>query len=509
MHPLQFAAGPIVLAIAATLTSTVRAQPASNGAKLPPGCTAENLELSLRVYRAPDNLHVVALNYHNTGSEPCTLREFRKQNGYPSHLSVRNPAGSFPPMIDRPRPTTVLEPDGWAHSSLRWHTEPTPDGHECHDETLRFMPVGTPNGTFIVTSRTLLPRVCSEVVDDVDYHSGPFVADWPSVENATNCSTPPVVTIAKQKYFENERVRFHLKLTDRPSDDPSCPVILETDRNEKGEVRIDEVLNPVDPNLPNIPGRFNPAEIPYYSCHHRYPPPVPMNEYNFYVNLGTGAVWTELGKHTFGFIQLAGFAADGEYIQEAANPVTLDVQSAVDIPRNWGAMEKGVRVDLTLDKLNYRLGEEIPLHIATEDVSALSPVYDRPFVHAMGFVGGPGLPDSVHVILEDANGPIKPKDQMWSGSIRPRPCPVAYVKSEVVPEEAQLSSLGLLPDHAGTFRLYVTWSPYTSADETCEDVVSNSTLSAGQAAAAPFVTVSSTLLIIHVNGKEDESEPNP
>jgi hypothetical protein len=486
---------------ASALSAHLLAQSPQQEVDPAPVCTAMNLEVSLHAYRAPEDLQVIALNYHNTGGEACTLREFRKQSGYPSYFPGRNP---YPP--------TVLDSNGWVHSSFRWHTEQAAGGRACEDQTVRYFLLGTPAGSLWVTSPTLLPRICSKIEDDTNYHPGLFVADWPARENAPNITTPPAVTVAKQNYFENERVRFHLTLADRPPTEHTCPVILETDRNEQGEMRIDEVLSPTDPHVPNIPGPFNPAEIPYYSCHHSAFP-VRGNEYEFNVYLGGGAVWTGMGKHTFRFIQLAGFGEDGEYIQEPADPLTLNARSAVDIPRTWGATEKGVRVDLMLDKFSYRLGEEIPLHLATEDVAAPFPVYDRPFVHAMGAVGfGAVLSGSLHVILEDVNGPIKPKDvaDMAAGSFRSRPCPEAYRAGVPVPEEAQLSSLGLLPDHAGAFRIYVTWSPYTSANETCEDLTSDAARSAVHEPIAPFVTVSSAPLMIRVseNGDDPESTLN-
>ncbi len=50
-------------------------------------------------------------------------------------------------------------------------------------------------------------------------------------------------------------------------------------------------------------------------------------------------------------------------------------QSMAATPDNWGPTKYGVRVSLTLDKLSYALGEEIPLHIAAQVVSAERTVY--------------------------------------------------------------------------------------------------------------------------------------
>ena len=367
-----------------------------------PDCTDENLELSLRAYRAPASTHVLVLNYRNIGDSPCMLREFRQQNGRPSYIRNAN-------HVEVPSPRTVLAGHAAAHSSFRWQTEPVA-GQVCRNDPmhLRFILVGTPNGTLILTSRTWLPNVCSELQDDTDYHAGVFVPDWEPTHNlAPPISLAPSVATAKETYFEKELLVLHVTLNDRTANNPVCPILFQTARDEHGAMRIDEVLNPEnDPSLHQSPNLDSVALLSL-ACHHRYPYPGPQNEFNFFVPLGNGAIWEGVGKHRFGIIQLSSFGEDGEFRQVSSNEVAVDVKSAVNIPRTWGKPEKGVRADLTLDKLTYALGDDIPLHIATEDLSAESAVYDRPLGH---YTGNAYLPDawwSLQVVVEDEHGPIK------------------------------------------------------------------------------------------------------
>jgi hypothetical protein len=476
-----------------------------------PDCTDENLELTLRAYRAPASTHVLVLNYRNTGDSPCTLREFRQQNGRPSYIRNSN-------HVEVPSPRTVLAGHGVAHSSFRWQTEPVA-GQACPNDGmhLRFILVGTPNGTLVLTSRTLLPSVCSELQDDTDYHAGAFVPEWePSHDLAPPISTAPTVAVAKQTYFENERLSLHVTLNDRTANNPVCPILLQTARDEHGGIRIDEVLNPESPDFSNVPN-LDPVGRLALACHHRYPNPGPDNEFNFYVPLGSGMIWTGLGMHRFGFIQLSGFAEDCEFRQVSSNEVAVDVESAVNIPRTWGKAEKGVRVDLTLDKLTYALGEEIPLHIATEDLAAEFPVYGRPFgSYSMGDTSMLDEGWSVAVVVEDEHGPIKPVEMGWSGSGRPIPCPKPYPQGVVVPKEEPLSFTGLLPTKPGTYRILVKWSPYRSASgASCEEVQRDpdSFRDTGADTAgklAPFVTVSSTPITIHIGeAVSSNNKPQP
>ena len=373
--------------------------------------------------------------------------------------------------LSRRRPLTVLAAGETVHTSFRWQTEAGVSGHRCELTPFRFVLVGTPSGQFILASHTLLPQVCSEIVDDTDYHPGPFVPEWkPSIDLAPPLPTPPVLTTAKLDYFENERLTLHATVTDRARDDPTCPVLLLRATDAKGETRVDEFVNPVYWQAPDLPG-WEATRAPNYGCHLRAPAPSPNNEWDLPLGLGTGAVWVGQQSHIFSVIQLAGMAENGEFRQVASNPVTINVTSATGIPRTWGKADKGVRADLTLDKQTYPLGQDVPLHLATEDIGAAGPVFDQRFGHHIGDTGMYALPYSFSVTMEDEHGqPIKAKQLLRAGSFRPLPCPTAYAKNVPQPREVSLADFGLLPDKPGVFRVFYTWAPYTTGYASCDDV---------------------------------------
>ena len=74
-----------------------------------------------------------------------------------------------------------------------------------------------------------------------------------------------------------------------------------------------------------------------------------------------------------------------------------------------------------------------------------------------------------------------------------------------MPTEEQLSSEGLLPTKPGTYRIFVTWSPYTSRYATCDEVP-NDSVTPGKREDS-FVTVSSTPITIRIVGTS-EAKPN-
>src|ERR1700728_1599281 len=47
---------------------------------------------------------------------------------------------------------------------------------------------------------------------------------------------------------------------------------------------------------------------------------------------------------------------------------------------NWGHELAGVPVGLSVDKLTYALGEDVPLHVAVENASASVPIFGEPFL---------------------------------------------------------------------------------------------------------------------------------
>src|SRR3954453_18530210 len=150
-------------------------------------------------------------------------------------------------------------------------------------------------------------------------------------------------------------------------------------------------------------------------------------------------------------------------------------QSLPPTPDNWGPTQQGVRVSLSLDKSTYAVGETIPLYIRAQIVSAERPLYaipDRPT-----FIKNVPVARAFHLTIIDEKGRIVGNDEpsnlqyIASGSGVPLECPVPLGVGRVYilgrPADRKHN---LLPPLPGTYRLIVTWNPYSASDPPCDNL---------------------------------------
>jgi hypothetical protein len=211
------------------------------------------------------------------------------------------------------------------------------------------------------------------------------------------------------------------------------------------------------------------------------------------------------GKRTVVVSELAGTAPDGELRLVSSNAITLNVVDPATIQRNWGRTVEGMRADLTLDKLTYPLGEDIPLHLAFEDVSAAGPAYGRPFTKwrcAFDHLFSPEIDYTVTIENKDGSKPqyFELPDME---SLSDRPCGVLRLtpleQGKIVPVEDTLMHLGLLPRQPGTYRITVSWSAYKNSGSDAGEATPAST---SVVEPTPFVTVKSVPLMLRIAPQE-------
>jgi len=191
------------------------------------------------------------------------------------------------------------------------------------------------------------------------------------------------------------------------------------------------------------------------------------------------------------------------YVEEVVPPASLaslKVADGTKIKRTWGRIKKGVRADLTVDKLTYAVGEDVPLHIALENVSAAQPVFGEPYRLRPAFGGFSFL--GVNVVVQDEDGPLTPRSRSLelntaSRSSGPPLCPPPYPPGVPVRMEKSLDQLGLLPTKPGVYRIVVTWSPYTRTAMPCQAVPD---FDPKGPSAKPFVSVTSNPVVLTVTG---------
>ena len=179
--------------------------------------------------------------------------------------------------------------------------------------------------------------------------------------------------------------------------------------------------------------------------------------------------------------------------------------SAQSLPpkENWGPAKEGVHVSLSLDKLTYALGEDIPLHVAAQVLTDKRPVHavpDMPWgaffakwdfsrsfhltiIDEQGLIIGNTYPSNIPLLVEGSSGPLLCQPPLEAGRV--------YTLDLFASRQQKT-----LPTKPGTYHLTVTWSPYPAADPPCDNLRDTS----DSQELRSFVTVSSVPITIQVTG---------
>ncbi len=435
----------------------------------PDACQPNDLAPALHFYRTPDKMAIVALDYTNTSGSACKLLP----------LWVKN-------HVTQDSPTIVIYPNRTVHASYRWSMED--DGAAKGCQMFSGFSAYQPAPGVSILSPTLMPNPCPMSVKD-EFQPGTFVPDWTTAKMKASPIPPgPLLIAPKTTYDEGEIIELRLR-TGMPTE--KCPVLFESIRDDRG-YKLREITVGAA-NTPNGCKPYNP-----WPWHGKWLGPA--NEFPIEVEPNGVPGLDTPGKRTLAVSELAGTAPDGELRLVSSNAVTLDVVDPATIQRNWGQTVEGMRADLTLDKLSYPLGEDIPLHLAFEDISAIGPVYGRPFAQwrcAFDHLLSPEIDYKVTVKNEDGSKPEYfelPLLNESSGPCGALP-PTPLKQGKIVPVEDTLMRLGLLPSQPGTYRITVSWSAYKNSGSDADQAASAPTTSVEQ---KPFVTVTSVPLMLRI-----------
>jgi hypothetical protein len=172
-----------------------------------------------------------------------------------------------------------------------------------------------------------------------------------------------------------------------------------------------------------------------------------------------GHIEIKNGENEFQVVLKVASCPPGPCLEVTRVPIeTTDVPYDTTL-RKWGRQVKGVAVDVTLDKETYKIGEDIPLHIAMENFSADVPILSlSPIWTPCSLVGvevrnrqtGQVLQPGGFICTEGGPGGL------WR-----------YVKGSAVRLEKSLKNEGLLPAEPGMYSVTVKWQTYEGNDDTC------------------------------------------
>jgi hypothetical protein len=230
--------------------------------------------------------------------------------------------------------------------------------------------------------------------------------------------------------------------------DGKCPVLFQTVRDSTGTV-LWEITSPRVVNSANGCLAQSSWAGKWWG---------PKDEYPIQLRLNGVLGQIALGKRIITVSELAGTGPDGEMRLVSSNPVTLTVVDPATIQRTWGKAEEGVRTDLTVDNLTYTVGEDIPLHLAIENVSASRPLYSMP-------LNGGACPSDFTLHVEKEGSSPPEFFQLPFFALTETMCVTGYRRNplavgKIVPIEDTLSQLGLLPSQPGVYRITVSWKVY-------------------------------------------------
>lgn len=393
----------------------------------PDVCLPDDLEPTLHFYRPSENQEVVSLDYRNISEKVCTIA---------------------PVEVNSPR--VAILPGQTVHTAHRWNMKDQVPSNRCQQGGLNFWAY-EPGPSVSINSPILLTNACARWTSD-GYQPGPFVPDWKTDGAGSSPPTAPMLFAPKTTYDDGENVELRVHPGTPVTSDGKCPVLFQTVRDSTGTV-LWEITNP---RLVNSASGC----VAYSSWGGKWWGP--KDEYPGELRLNGVLGQISLGKRTVTVSELAGTGPDGELRLVPSNPVTLTVVDPATIQRSWGKTEAGVRADLTLDNLTYTVGQDVPLHLAIEVVSATRPLYSMPST------GGVCPPDyTVHVEKEDGSRPefFQQPNMMIDEVV----CVAGYRRKpleqgKIVALEDTLSHLWLLPSQPGVYKISVSWRVYENPE---------------------------------------------
>jgi hypothetical protein len=340
----------------------------------------------------------------------------------------RLPNGQYPFI-----PPLTLHSGQTIRQKFRWRTMPLSDATRC-------LKPNWMSGPVLFVAPSLIKQICSDI-EVSRFAAAPF-PESASTEIETKGTAPGLkLSSDKSTYYSGEgfslRV-FGTKLSGQnPPQRDNCPVLYLRERSPNGTTRIDEV-QPLafrgcsQPALGLEPGDW---------------------QSGFDLDSGANSRWEGVGEHRFEILQLAG-SKDGTQIHFiSSNVLRLQIADPALVQRQW-ERAKGIGANITLDKDTYRLGEDVPLHLAIEDFNADVPLYTWDPVWDPCMVVG--------IEVQDAAGhPLSANERFPNSSIctghgfGPKPFP----KGKVVPLERTLRAEGWLPNQPGKYTIVLSWSP--------------------------------------------------
>lgn len=416
-------------------------------------CTVADFVAYADFVEGPGDTFTVVIKKRNVSGHPCvfdgpvygpSLVPDRIDGEQPVELCEDCENHRLPIAQRRVKPPITVNPGDVARQTLRWKTKPPNVSVKCLQ--LDWMA----QDAVVLVVPSLLKPVCSEVDYSRFTLASPEEGMMPDVVQAPALK----LTSNKPEYYQGES--FSVRVA-RPhgehSISESCPKLYQWHRSPDGSTRLDEVR----------PQAFKGCKEKAFGHE------AGNWESGFEVDSGANSRWAGVGKHAMQVFQLVDSSDDPRLPFVASNVLQYEILDPTTVVRKWGQRAKGTAADITLDRDTYRVGEDIPIHIAVEDFDANLPLY------AWDPLWDPCM--AIGIEVEDAAGhPVPPEQRMpnWSFCMGHGFGPRPVAKGKVIPIERSLGGAGWLPNRPGTYTLIVKWAtcsgPKLKGDNTPQEL---------------------------------------
>jgi hypothetical protein len=432
------------------------------------GCRGIDLETNLQIVTGPSNLFTVAFTLRNISDVACLLDHGSYgANGSPTVPDRTAPNGKVFSLssdsdnrVSGARPSSMapltLQPGKFAYMTISWKTEPQIETDPCIE------PVAI-NWPALVVAPLLLKPLCSDV-EVSEFALGAF----PNVINSGAAGWDDAgkgvlrLMSDRSQYYRGERFFLHVSRDNAdamaPTSDDVCPTVYLRERSSDGRTlfRAKSPNTFVTCHWPTVGEGGAAASAPAPGD---WKSGFDLNP-DFSDTLGN---WDRLEEHSFQVFEVVAVPDNGSVRFVHSNTLRIHFADASAITRKWSQHQKGLGVNVTLDKDTFGLGEDIPLHLAVENFDSAVPVYGSVVPDSLCGVG-----QFFTIEVHNAAGQVLSTGQRSHGkpSIPGSVCLNSvspYPKGQTVSYEATLGQEGWLPNHPGTYTVVVTLIPWVES----------------------------------------------
>lgn len=473
MNP--FCKAPILKAVTIlfglALFSSCRPQLFAAETATPPACTKADLEIHFGFFESPRNYYNLAVQGQNVSSHACT---------FDNALFDPRFSGDAPPFKCRdcairaregyqydPAATTspVVEPGEIVQRQYRWRMTPEDPSVSC------FRPGGMDSEysfTWTLATPSLMAKVCSDisvVSTEVLARRSESHAQWLWTNEFNGTLS---LTALRKAYYIDEV--FPLVISDNyaippPVGPTRCPPLFIWHRSADGTVRVEERTVSSPQGCGSINVSFRPKRLSNY------------------------------GDQELQVFEPEQQSADPHRHFNASNILHLQIEDSSDQNLRTWSRQKGLAASVLLDRDTYRVGDDIPLHIAIANFGATDPIY------SWDPLWDPCISLGVEV-LDQSGKPIPESERFVYPPVY---CnghgfgPRLFKQGRIASLEWSLKEMGWLPKVPGTFTVVLSWCTGTGT------IIDKPT--GWQAHLTPYATVEATATI-HIVSQESKLPPH-